>query len=92
MKISVLTICEKLYEAQAKEAILPGEEGEVCVLDFHQPFLLRLKKGEILLRPYASPLAKKKETLKSTYTIAIVDGIAKMAKNELSIIVEKQDA
>lgn len=46
-KITLLTPKEELYVGFAEEVILPTEEGQLTVLDFHQPMLTRLTKGVI---------------------------------------------
>ncbi len=79
MRFSVLSILDKLYEAEAKEVILPGEDGEVCVMDFHDPFLCRLQKGWI---------KAKIENGKGEEEIYIKDGVARMAGNELTVLAE----
>lgn len=73
MRVSLLEPKGIIWEGSAKEAALPGEDGEVCVLDFHQPFLVRLKKGVISLGNRQTP---------------IKDGIAFMKGNVLKIFVE----
>ena len=62
-----------VWEGRAKEVRLPGQDGEVCVLDFHQPFLIRLRKG--LIR------ADKQR-------LAIKDGLAYLRSNNLILFVE----
>ena len=57
------------------EVILPGAEGELCILDFHQPIISYLKKGIIRIEPGPS--------------IGIKKGIARMEGNELVVLVEK---
>lgn len=54
---------------------LPSEEGELSILDFHQPIISYLRKGVIEI--------DKKEVL------PVKEGIAKMGKNELHILVER---
>ena len=54
--------------------VLPGEDGEMTVLDFHQPFLSTLKKGTVQI-----------DGLK----MRIKHGIAGMKDNGLTILVEK---
>ncbi|MBU0709701.1 MAG: hypothetical protein KJ793_03205 [Candidatus Omnitrophica bacterium] len=73
MQISILEAKGTIWEGNAKEAILPTSEGEMCVLDFHQPFLVKLKKGELHFP------GKK---------IAIKYGIAFMKGNSLKVFVE----
>lgn len=60
---------------------MPTEEGDICVLDFHQPFLVRLTKGDIRLGVMSrEPLPVNK--------ISIRDGVARMSGNELIMLVE----
>ncbi|MBU0709720.1 MAG: hypothetical protein KJ793_03300 [Candidatus Omnitrophica bacterium] len=75
MQVSILEPKGVVWEGNAKEANLPTIEGEICVLDFHQSFLIRLKKGEVRIsRP--------------NFVKAIKDGIAFMRSNVLKIFVE----
>ena len=73
MQVSILEPKRIVWEGQAKEVRLPAEDGEVCVLDFHQPFLIRLHKGVV-----RSDQAR----------VAIKDGIAFLRSNELTLFVE----
>lgn len=77
MRVSVLEPWRVIYEGNAKEAVLPGEDGELCVLDFHHPFLYRLCRGVIALQPAGA-------------RIPIADGVARMTGNELVILVEAE--
>ena len=58
------------------EVILPGAEGELCILDFHQPIISYLKGGTIRMTGAGYPIRIKK-------------GIARMEGNELVVLVEK---
>jgi F0F1-type ATP synthase epsilon subunit len=73
MLVSILEPKKVLWEGRAKEVRLPAEDGEVCVLDFHQPFLIRLRKGVV---------RSDKERM------AIKDGIAFLRSNSLVLFVE----
>ncbi len=73
MQVSILEPKKIVWEGQAKEVCLPAEDGEVCVLDFHQPFLIRLRKGVVR--------SDKTRT-------AIKDGIAFLRGNSLILFVE----
>jgi F0F1-type ATP synthase epsilon subunit len=73
MQVSITEPKGIIWEGNVKEVMLPTEEGEVCVLDFHQSFLMRLKKGVIHLPDRRT---------------AIKDGIAFMKSNSLKIFVE----
>lgn len=47
MKITIHSAIKKVFEAEAKEVVLPGEDGEFSVMDFHQPCLYRLRAGQV---------------------------------------------
>lgn len=63
-----------IFKDNASAVVLPGEDGEMTVLDFHQPFVTTLQKGAIRI-----------DTLK----MYIRQGIAGMKDNGLTILVEK---
>ena len=85
MKIEIITYKEKIYEAQAKEVVLPGQYEEFSVLDFHQPFLYRLKRGYVRV---LEGVGKRKKIRKS---FLISDGIAKMLGNTLTVLAQDQE-
>lgn len=59
----------------ASSVVLPGEEGEFSVLDFHQPIVSCLKEGVVKIDEKQS--------------IPIKRGIARMEGNELVVLVEQ---
>jgi len=73
MRISILEPKGAIWKGMVKEVNLPAAEGEMCVLDFHQPFVVRLKKGNIVF---------------SNTRIAIQDGIAFMRSNDLTVFAQ----
>lgn len=81
MRISVLNPRQTLWQGRASQALLPTEDGEICVLDFHQPFLVRLGKGTIRLGEQILKQAPLKK-------ISVSDGVARMRGNELLILIE----
>ena len=64
-----------IFKEMVSEVILPSAEGELCILDFHQPIVSYLKKGVI--------------KIESGPSIRIKKGIARMERNELVVLVEK---
>jgi len=76
MHISVLETKKTVYEGNVKEVILPAHDGEITVLDFHQPFLYALRSGYIRIK--GNPDIR----LKIRY------GLAKMIRNDLVINIE----
>ena len=76
MKVYVNTVFEEVYSAEAEEVILPGDEGELSVMNFHQPIVCRLTKGAVRI-------ILSRRNVKS---IPIIDGIAHMEGNILKIM------
>jgi len=79
MKIRILSSQEKLLEDEAREVILPGEDGEFSVWDFHEPCLYRLRLGKIIVK-----LRKEKEER----SFPIKRGLAKVDFDRLAALVE----
>ncbi|HLD40671.1 MAG TPA: hypothetical protein VJA84_00670 [Candidatus Omnitrophota bacterium] len=73
MSVSIIETRGVIWEGMAKRVVLPAKEGQICVLDNHQPFLARLKEGVIRL--------PEMET-------TVKDGVAVMNANELKVFVE----
>ena len=76
MRISILNPQKTIYECNAKQISLPGEGEEFTVLDFHQPAFFCLGSGVIKIED------------ESHTTIPVRYGFARMASNELSVLVE----
>lgn len=66
-----------LFKGMASCVVLPGEEGELSVMDFHQPVVACLKEGII--------------KVDDAHSVYIKKGIARMEGSELSILVEKAE-
>ena len=77
MKVYLNTVFDELYSGDAREVVLPGDEGELSIMEFHQPVICRLIEGNIRIR------SRQKEDL-----IKIKDGVAHMEKNTLKIMAE----
>jgi F0F1-type ATP synthase epsilon subunit len=77
-KVSVLDIktASTIFRELASVVVLPGEEGELSILDFHQPIISCLKDGMVRIDNIAPMVIK--------------SGIASMQDNELVILVEKK--
>ncbi len=84
MKISILDPQQVLYEGAVAQAILPAAEGEVTILDDHEPVFIVLKKGMIRLEPLAKIVGAAQEIK----PIKIRRGVARMRRNELIALVE----
>ena len=77
-KVSVLDIktASTIFRELVSIVVLPGEEGELSILDFHQPIIACLKDGMVRIDNIAPMVIK--------------SGIASMQDNELVILVEKK--
>ena len=73
-KVTVLSPEEELYVGLAEKVILPTEDGQLAILDFHQPIVTRLTQGTIYID--------------ERWAFNIKDGIAKMSGFELVSIVK----
>jgi len=80
MRVSILETIGNVYEGNAKEVILPAEGGELCIMDYHQPFLCSLVRGFIKIKEPKSTEQKR---------IPIKRGVARMRSTELIILVNK---
>jgi hypothetical protein len=94
MKIAILDVQHTIFEGVVSEAVLPGADGELTVLDDHESLFVVLTKGHIrldtLLKKRAFrfgplPGGPSGDEIKS---IKIQRGLARMKNNELVILVE----
>lgn len=63
-----------IFQESASKVTLPGQEGELCILDFHQPIVSCLKQGTIKI---------------DNNNISISKGVASMQGDNLAILVER---
>ena len=75
MRVTIVDAKEVIFEKTADKTLLPAHDGEICVLDYHEPFLCRLRKG--LVR------------IDDSFAVGINDGVARMSANELIVMVER---
>ncbi|MDO8661735.1 MAG: hypothetical protein Q7K98_00745 [Candidatus Omnitrophota bacterium] len=73
MQLSILDPKKAIWQGMSKEVKLPTADGEMCVLDFHQSFVVRLARGSIIF---------------SETRIPIKDGIAFMRSNSLTVFAQ----
>lgn len=76
-KVSILDVekTQPIFRDMAVSVVLPSEEGELSVLDFHQPIVCCLKKGLV-------KIDEKKP-------IPVKRGIAMMKSSELVVLVKR---
>ncbi|MFH1777434.1 MAG: hypothetical protein ABH952_07760 [Candidatus Omnitrophota bacterium] len=71
--VTVLNYEKVLFTGQAKQAILPCVDGELSILEFHQPLLAALRDGILKI---------------DEENIPVSGGLAGMARNELIVLCE----
>jgi len=71
--VTLLDQAHVIFDGVAKSVILPGDEGEFEVLDFHKPIVSSLKRGEIVIDNMAFPIAR---------------GIMRFYKEQMTALVE----
>lgn len=96
MKIRILNATGKVFEGAVSEAVLPGADGELSIMDNHEPIFVALKRGLIRLAPLAKKFgfgvlagARQQGRIQELRPIKIQRGVARMkGDNELVILVE----
>lgn len=81
MLVKILSPQRLLFEGEAKEIVLPGEDGEFSVLDFHQACMYSLRKGQIKLIFQDKYTPKQRHYIKS--------GVALVEWGKLSVLIEE---
>ncbi len=79
MKLLILSGRRKLFEDEASQVTLPGEDGEWSVWDFHQACLYRLRRGWIWVTQ--SPKEQKKFWIRG--------GIARVVSGMLTVLADE---
>ena len=80
MRLAILDLKKAVWQGMVKRVNLPAVSGEMCVLDFHQPFVVRLGKGKITFSG--------ESLTKHPASIPIKDGIAFMRSNSLTVFAQ----
>ena len=55
MHLVIAKVTEVLFDGDAQSVTLPGAEGEMTVLDHHEPLITTLKAGSIIARAPGLP-------------------------------------
>jgi len=75
LDVIILSPTEVIFEGKARSVVLPGEEGVFEVLPFHKHLLSRLISGKLLVDTEVFPIRR---------------GIAKVNRNKVTVIMEKE--
>ena len=73
--VSIMDHTQSIFDGKAVSVVLPGEEGEFEVLDFHRSIMTLLKKGNISVDDVAFPINK---------------GAARFYKDTLVVLIERE--
>lgn len=82
MQLLILDASKTVYQGHAMKVTLPTTEEEMCILDFHQPFLVSLRAGSVLIAQ------DRRDIPAAVHAVPIKRGVAKMVRNELTLMVE----
>lgn len=72
LRVLLYRASRPVFDGQASLVVLPSEEGEVSVFDFHAPMLCALGEGQVRI---------------DEASIAVRAGIARVSKNNVTILV-----
>tara|TARA_B100000900_G_C20307868_1_gene604909 strand:+ start:131 stop:373 length:243 start_codon:yes stop_codon:yes gene_type:complete len=78
MNVKILTLEEKILEAEAKSVIVPGKNGTFEMLDNHAPIISTLNSGTI----------KVTEKNSKIHNINIANGSVEMVNNQIIVLAE----
>tara|TARA_B100001287_G_scaffold275727_1_gene284177 strand:- start:262 stop:504 length:243 start_codon:yes stop_codon:yes gene_type:complete len=78
MNVKILTLEDKILEAEAKSVIVPGENGTFEMLDNHAPIISTLNSGTI----------KVTEKNSKIHNINIANGSVEMVNNQIIVLAE----
>ncbi len=94
MKALILDAQHTVFEGVISMAVLPGNGGELSIMDDHEPIFVALAQGQIDLYPvvkgltFVSGPSEKTETQGRTEQFFINQGVARMKNNELVVLIE----
>lgn len=92
MKISILNAQQVIFEGVVSSAILPGVDGELDIMDDHEPIFVALSRGLVRLSPIAKRVGVRVTgeagRIQEMRPVKIQRGVARMKANELVILVE----
>lgn len=81
MKVKIIAAQRLLFEGEAREVIMPGEDGEFSVFDFHQACVYSLRQGQI------KTVSRDKRAAKGRFFIK--SGVALVEWGQLNVLVEE---
>jgi F-type H+-transporting ATPase subunit epsilon len=77
MQVEILSPDEKLFEGEADQIQLPGQDGSFGVLNNHAPIIAGLQEGTVSLR-----------SAEGEKTFEIKGGVVEVLKNKVIVLAE----
>jgi F0F1-type ATP synthase epsilon subunit len=71
LRVTVFQGLRRVYAGPAERVVLPGEDGQVAVLDWHAPMLCALGQGDVEADDARFPVRR---------------GIARVARNQVTVV------
>ena len=71
LRVTVFQGLRRLYAGPATRVVLPGEDGQVAVLDWHAPMLCVLGPGAVEIDDARFPVRR---------------GLARVARNQVTVV------
>jgi len=87
MKALVFDAHDILYDGVVSAVTVPGLGGERTFMDYHEPLFLVLTKGTVFLQSTVRRVEAGGHAPES-HSIKIRRGLARMRRNELTVLVE----
>ena len=88
MRVVILNVQQRLYEGVVSHVILPAAQGELSLMDDHEPLFAALTKGFIRMQAATQVITASGESTQVVKPIFIHRGLARMKGNELMVLVE----
>ena len=95
MKLSIIDAQHTIFSGAVSEAILPASGGELAILDYHEPAFVALQRGSIKLKLMSQKIGRPEANVQENpaqeeleRSFFVRQGVARMKRNELIILVE----
>ena len=50
MEVQIITPDKTIFSGSADSVVVPGSDGQICILDNHAPLVSSMKKGQVKIR------------------------------------------
>lgn len=77
MRVTIARVTERLFDGEAKELIVPGQDGVLTILSHHMPLVTTLKSGEVRVKESAES---------EVISFAIEGGVLEVSNNHATVL------